>query len=115
MRLRLSAGRGCSAQTDVPFLNWRLNAEGRTGFFIARIPQERECDVKLRFGVPRETTAVSVSFGFQPSFCLALPRSPAASEGRRLVPRGQEDAAEGGESLVASVQGIRFIRVTNVS
>lgn len=31
--LRLSAGRGCSAQTDVPFLNWRLKAEGQTGFF----------------------------------------------------------------------------------
>lgn len=60
-QFRLSAGRGCSAQTDVPVLNQSPTAEGQSGFCIARFSRERVSDVKLGLCIPREKTAVSMS------------------------------------------------------
>lgn len=123
MFLRLSAGRGCSAWTDVPFLNWRPKAEGWTGFFFAHISPERESDVKLSFYVTREKTAVSASFGYTFPVILLLStaskpccqRMPAAGTVRGMCRRTQQKV--GGASicgcLIASIQGIRFICVTN--
>ena len=88
MFLRLSAGRGCSAQTDVLFLNWRPKAEGQTGLFIAHISHERASDVKLSFYITREKTAVSVSFNyrFPVIFLLStVSKRLAAGDCRRFV------------------------------
>lgn len=57
----LSAGRGCSAQTDVPVLSQSPTAEGQTGFFITHVSHERGSDVKLSLYITREKTAVSMS------------------------------------------------------
>lgn len=70
-QFRLSAHRGCSAQTDVPVLSQSPTAEGQTGFFITHVSRERESDVKLSLYVTREKTAVSMSSRFPVIFLLS--------------------------------------------
>lgn len=68
-------------------------------FFIAHISRERASDVKLRFYITREKTAVSVSFNYRfPVIFLlsAASRCLAATECRWFVPCVVR--AEGGES-----------------
>ena len=109
--LRLSAGRGCSAQADVPFLNWRPKAEGQTEFFVTHISPERESDVKLSFYITTEKTAASASFGCRFAVVLLLSTASQPAVGTCRSRRWGELAFGGG--LIASVQGVGHVCVTN--